>query len=178
MPAPRSLLRLRLVLCGVLLGASATLSPPAHGLDYDRNDVRARELGLGTVLAPVAGRPLGLFVQGTARRHRRSIYLSTQLQLGALLGGLPWVHLAGAVGMETADDAWVRVRGYGELGTGIIFANTRLSDTLAFFGEVGVRYQIRAFARPHLLLHAGLRGMTNFSHAGVQAQVGVAWTFD
>ncbi len=176
MSAPRQVLLIRLTLCCLLAGLSWPTA--GHGLDYDRNDVRARELGVNTLIAPINGAPLGLLVHGTARRNKRHLYLAMELQLGALVDHHPWVQLGGAVGGETADDAWTRLRGYGEVGTALIYANTKVADTLAFFGELGVRYQLRAFERPHLQVTGGLRGMTNFSHLGLLAQVGLAWTFD
>lgn len=176
MSAPRRILLLRLALFTAL--ACLGLPAPCHGLDYDRNDVRARELGIITMIAPIADQPFGMAVYGSARRHRRFLYMGTELQLGALVNGHPWVSAGGIVGVETADDAWARVRGYAEAGTALIFAYTKITDVLGFFGEVGVRYQLRALERPHLQITGGLRGLTNFSHGGVAAQIGLAWTFD
>jgi len=171
-------LLLRLVACVIVVAAGLASPRAADALDYDRNDVRARELGLNMVVAPIAGNPLGILLHGKARRHRRQLYIGSELQVGALLDGHPWLGVGCMVGGETAADAWARERGYAELGTTLSYMNTKLGDALGFFAEVGVRYQVRAFDRPHLLITVGARGMTNFLHAGVAAQMGLAWTFD
>ena len=176
----------------------------AFALDYDRNEVVSRELALGGMMAPfdidprppVAcpydkrlvcesynSKPVGFFIRGSARRHRRNFYVGAEAQLGLTLpldsfGPHPWVGVGGAVGVETADNGWARVRGYSELGVGIYFANSSITDMLNFFFEVGGRYQLRVFDRPHFLLHLGIRGMTSFSELGLQVAAGVGWTFD
>lgn len=199
-------------LIGLAVAGLLCAAAPAHGLDYDRNDVLSREVALGFGLSPAdvdpvdptclgneantpraacpAGLwaehevlPIVLFVRGTARRQTRFFYVAGEAQVGVTFpsGGFsarPWLALGGAVGAETADDAWEKVRGYGELGTSLVYAHTRLADVLNFFVEGGLRYQVRSFERPHTLLHIGMRVLSNFSHVGYALQAGVGWTFD
>jgi hypothetical protein len=159
-------------------GAAIGASQPALALDYDRNDVRGRELGIVTLIAPVADNPVGVALRGTARRHMRRLYVGLEAQLGATLLPGPWLLLAGAVGAETADDAWQPLRGYAEAGVGALYAHTQVFDVLVFHGEAGVRYQLQSFERPHVLVHLGLRGMYNFTTIGAQVVTGIGWTFD
>ena len=180
------------------------VTPTAFALDYDRNTVSEREISLAFGLAPVdvdtrapspcladpaktceenVALPPVMLVRGTARRHTRNFYLGAEVELGATLpvatfGAHPWIAAGGAIGFETSDNGWDRLRGYGEIGILGVWANTRLAETLTFFSEIGFRYQASAAKRPHLLLHGGLRGMTNFSHFGVLGIIGVGWTFD
>ncbi len=146
-------------------------------LDYDRNDVLGRELALGVAVLPVEGHPLGPFVRGTARRHTRALYFGGEAQLGATGQG-PWVTVAATVGGETAQDAWAPLRGYGEFGTQLMYAGTSVFDTLGFFLEGGMRYQVRTYERPHLQLGIGVRAVNNMQRTGFSAQFGVSWLFD
>lgn len=187
-----------------LIGLLLILPTSAFALDYDRNEVVSRELAFGGMMAPFDvdprppvrctydkrlicesydSKPVGFFIRGTARRHRRNFYVGAEMQLGLTLpldsfGPHPWIGGGGAIGVETADNGWARVRGYSELGVGIYFSNSSITDMLNFFAEVGARYQLRVFDRPHFLLHLGIRGMTSFSEIGLQIAAGVGWTFD
>ncbi|MSP90272.1 MAG: hypothetical protein EXR79_00465 [Myxococcales bacterium] len=156
----------------------ACFVPAGQALDYDRNDVRAREVGVVAMIAPIAGAPAGLAVRGAARRHSRFVYFGTEAQLGIQGTPGPWLSAAVVVGGETANDAWRPLRGYGELGTGLVVAWTRLSDLLAFHLEGGVRYQVRTYGRPHMEVGIGGRIISNFNNIGVQFTTSVAWRFD
>lgn len=149
-----------------------------YALDYDRNDVRARELGVVAMIAPLARSPAGIAIRGTARRHSRFVYVGTEAQIGVQGSPGPWFAASVVVGGETADDAWRPLRGYGEIGTGLVVAWTRLSDLLAFHIEAGARYQVRTYGRPHMELGLGGRVLSNFNHIGVQLTTSVAWRFD
>lgn len=127
--------------------------------------------------------PIVLFVRGTARRQTRFFYVAGETQVGltfpsAGFNAGPWLALGGAVGVETVDDAWQRLRGYGEFGTQLTYTNTRLADMLSFSVEGGMRYQLQSFERPHTLVHIGLRVLSNFRHIGYALQAGIGWTFD
>lgn len=168
----------------MLLLASLLLSTSAHALDYDRNDVVLRGVGLGFALAPItpvcrtcSGSPVS-FVRGVAGRQTRFLYVDIEAQVGVVFNGHPWLGLGGAVGGETADNAFVRLRGYAEAGVAMIWMSNKLSDTLAFSGEVGLRYQVRSYSRPHTLLYIGARGLTNFNHLGGMVLGGLMWSFD
>jgi hypothetical protein len=189
-----------LAILGILFVAQ-----PAWARDYDRNDVAERELSLGFGLAPVdvdprnpqacaapnaaitcienSSRPAVLLIRGTARHHIRHFYLAGELELGATMPvaefpAHPWLAAGGAVGFETSGNAWDLLRGYGEIGILGVWANTTIAEILTFTAEAGVRYQIFSAARPHMLLHLGVRGMYNFSYFGVMSFAGVSWTFD
>ena len=151
---------------------------PATALDYDRNDVLGREISLLGVVGPVDNHPVGLAVRGTARRHVDWFYRSLAFEVGGLSDVRPWLMISGAVGGESATDSWTAFRGYVEGGVAMLYAATELTQTLAFFTEAGVRYQVRYFERPHLQVHIGTRFMHNFSNYGLSVLTGVAWTFD
>jgi hypothetical protein len=176
---------------------------PVFALDYETNDVSTRELALGGMVASAdtdpafrakcgpttkqicdnVVQPFGVFVRGTARRHRRYFYLGSELQVGILLPqsgqtARPWLMWAGVVGGETTPSGYTRLRGYGEAGMGMAFANTKLGDSLQVFAEGGMRYRMQTHTRPHLIAHAGLRVTTNLGLTGMQAQVGLGWAFD
>jgi hypothetical protein len=161
------------------LGLAVTLAAsPAAGLDYDRNDVRGREVSIGAMASPIEGEATAFFVRGTARRHTRSLYFGLEALAGVHVDGRPLLETAGAVGLESAADGWTPVRAYGEAGVGLLYAHTNLADALNFHVEGGLRYQVAAHERPHVLLHIGLRLQTSFSHLGGAVISGVAWTFD
>lgn len=185
------------LLLACLMAASSALA-----LDYETNDVSVRELALGGMYAPVdvdlrvkarcpgstavcanVSQPFGAFVRGAARRHRRYFYLGWELQAGVLTptatsGSRPWIFAGGVAGGETAANSYAPLRGYAEAGLGGAWANTRLGDTMQIFVEGGVRYRIATLLRPHWTLHAGVRGISNFSLFGTQIHVGLGWAFD
>lgn len=176
----------------------------ALGSDYDRNVVAERALALGAGIAPVdvdpapptpcaddknrncvanISQPGVVFLRGSARRHIRRFYVGVEVELGATtpratFGVHPWLAGGASIGLETADNGWDRLRGYGELAVLAIWANTRIGETLTFAAETGVKWQLASTSRPHLLLHLGVRGLYNFSHLGAVAVLGAAWTFD
>jgi hypothetical protein len=188
----------------IAIAALCLLASPAYARDYDRNLVAEREVSVGFGLSPMdldtrvpqacAGsktttcaeniaRANVITVRGSARRHQRNFYLGGELELGAVLpasgfGTHPWIGLGGTIGLETSNNAWDRLRGYGELGVLGAWADTRIAEILCFTSEVGVRYQVDTSARPHVLLHLGVRGLYNFSHVGVMSFAGMSWTFD
>ena len=189
--------------CLILL-AIFLFAQPALARDYDRNDVAERELSFGFGLSPVdvdtrppvacVSDPLKtceanvtrtemVAIRGTARKHLRFFYLAGEVEVGATLPNgdfpaHPWLAGGGAVGLETSNNAWDRLRAYGELGILALWADTRLAESMAFTGEVGMRFQVKSTDRPHVLLHVGLRAMYNFSYLGIMSFAGVGWTFD
>ncbi len=171
--------------------------------DYDRNDVQAREVGLFVGILPAdqdlrpqgpcisdkaqtckfVTLPLAATVRGTARRHVRNLYFGTEVIVGITAPAAPYntglVLGAGAkVGLETAEDGFKRLRGYGEFGVDILYAGTKVVDWLNFFVEGGMRYQVLTYERPHTHLYLAARGMSNFSHLGIGLTAGLGWTFD
>jgi hypothetical protein len=167
-----------------VLACGLWVAPSVHALDYDRNDVLTRGVGVGFALAPILGNcrtcsaPPVTFARGFAGRQTRFLYFDIEAQLGVIYNGHPWVSRGGAVGGETADSAFVKLRGYAELGVAMIWMSQSLSDTLNFSGEVGLRYQVRSYSRPHTLLYIGARGLSNFNHIGAMIHAGLMWTFD
>lgn len=176
-PTPANIAALLVATAAVL---SVLCPSAATATDYERNDVNGRELGVVVMRTPVAGQPLSMLVSGTARRHTRFFYVGGNLSLGVSLQGQPVTMLSGAVGLETADDGFVRVRGYGELGAGAFWANSDqpVLDLLMFHVETGVRWQMRSWARPHWQLVAGVRLFSNFRYLGFAVLTGMNFTFD
>ncbi len=172
----RSRNRFMVGLCA--LAFALCLSPRAEGLDYDRNDVLGRELGLFAGSLPIDGRPLGLGVRGVARRHTRFLTLGTEVILGATSAPRPLIGVTALLGAETSDNAWDRLRGYGEFGFGMMWANNELFDLLSFHLEGGMRILIQDASRPHLSLTLGVRLSTDFSGVGLAFLTGMAWAFD
>jgi hypothetical protein len=187
----------------VCLVAETVGSRPVLALDYETNDLSTRELAIGGMIATADTdpavktkcgpdgtqtcenivQPFGIFVRGAARRHRRYFYLGSEVQVGVLLPqsgqtARPWLMWAGVFGGETSPSGYTRLRGYGEAGMGMAFANTKIGDTLQVFAEGGMRYRLQTHTRPHLIAHAGLRVTTNLGLTGMQAQVGLGWAFD
>jgi hypothetical protein len=163
----------------VLLACAATLWPKSAGAtDYERNDVSSRALGLTTMLVPVAGGPLGMLAHGAARKHNRFLVIGTELLAGAAFDGRVVLMAGGMIGLESTDSGWTRIRGYAELGADFMYAQSRLSDTLVFRAEAGVRYQFRAYTRPHWQLQLGISAMSNFSHLGWAFPASLVWVFD
>ncbi len=168
----------------LLVAGLATVEPSASALDYERNDVSGRFLGFGITRAPVKAEcrtcspPLAAFLRAFASRHRRYLYVAAEAQAGALFDGRPWLGVGGAMGLETADNAFVAIRGYGELGVNLTYMNSIVADYLDGHTEFGIRYQVRDFARPHMTIQGGLRLGSNFSHFMAAITLGVLWTFD
>jgi hypothetical protein len=188
----------------VVLGTmSAVLaSQPAAALDYDRNDVREREISLmgmkstADVDARLPGKcspssktmcefvkqPFALALRGAARRHTRHLYVGTEVLAGLTLptdleGAHPLLGIGAMAGAETAGDAR-RLRGYLELGTQLVWTATRVFDMFNVYGELGARYRVVTYQRPHLQLGLGARALSNFERSGLAVNVSVAWAFD
>ncbi|MEY3014171.1 MAG: hypothetical protein RIT45_2906 [Pseudomonadota bacterium] len=166
----------RLVSLFLLVGSM--LASTAYAGDYDRNEVAGRSIGLLVGSAPIDNRPLTIMVQGAARKQNRWLTLGTQIALGAHFDGHVVVMAGGVAGIESTSSDWTLLRGYLELGANIFYAGSRLGDTLVFHVEGGLRLKLRAFARPHLSLQLGLRGMSNFNRFGWLVPIGLHWTFD
>lgn len=162
----------------VAIGLTAAVPRSSLAGDYDRNAVMARELSLCAMRMPVEGAPIGATVRGTARSHLRYTYLAAEAQLGISTDLRPIAQAGGAFGLETADDDWQPIRGYSELGVGLFWARSGLSDLLLFHLEAGARYMVRSFERPHLKLHMGMRASTNLGRLGFTLVTGVSWSFD
>ncbi len=168
----------RLAVALVTMAGALLLAPAAQGLDYDRNDVLGRELGFFAGSLPIDGRPLGLAVRGVARRHTRFLTLGTEVLIGATSAPRPLIGVMALLGAETSDNAWDRLRGYGEFGFGLMWANNELFDLLSFHVEGGTRILIQDAARPHLSLTLGMRLSTDFSGVGFAFLTGMSWAFD
>ncbi len=174
----RATRRLRALLVAIAAVAAVAQARPASALDFDRNDVMARDLAVLGVVGAFANHPVGLVVRGSARRHNDWFYRGLSLEVGFLSDVRPWLMLAGAIGAETATDSWAAFRAYAEGGVGLMYASTGLGQMLAFHVESGIRYQIRSYERPHVLVHVGARVLHNFNNYGLAVISGVAWTFD
>lgn len=175
-PRASALRRFSLGLC--LTIACALPAGRAHAGDYDRNDVSGRSLGLLVLSLPIAGAPLGVLAHGVARKHNGFLVLGSELAAGVATDGRAVLTGGAVVGVESAADAWQPVRGYGEVGASVFWAQTGLFEALTMHVEGGVRYQLKAYGRPHLLLSVGLRLLTNFGRVGWAAPVALLWTFD
>lgn len=185
MPPP-SIRHPRLTAC-LLAGVAACLllaARPAQALDYERNDIVVRGLGVGFAVAPIkapcrtCSAPAVSFIRGVASRQTRFLYFSAETQLGVMFDGGPWLSLGGAVGAETADNAFVKLRGYGEIGTAFTYMNTSIYDYLMFSVEAGLRYQVSDYDRPHSMLYIGARLFTNIQNVSGMVHGGLMWTFD
>jgi len=194
----------RPLLAGLALAAATVAgAAPAHAGDYDRNDVSGRELAAWFAVLPTdrdprkpgpcitaktqtcqfVTLPLAFGVRGSARRHARQTYLGVEALIGVSAPPSPYdasiaIGVGATLGVETADDAYRRLRGYGELGIDVLYAGTRVNDWVTVFAEAGMRYQAIAYERPHTYLHIGARITNNFVHFGGHLSAGVGWTFD
>ncbi len=168
------------IVLGACIVAAMCLASPAHGLDYERNDVLGREVGIGLMRTPTNGLPMTLVVRGTARRHARHFYVDGSVFMGMTFEVQPLLMGTVSFGMESADDSFRRVRGYGEVGSGLFFANSEkpLLDLLAFHLEGGLRIHLRTWARPHTQVTVGVRLLSNFRFVGLMGMVGTNFTFD
>ncbi|MCB9738119.1 MAG: hypothetical protein H6747_02550 [Deltaproteobacteria bacterium] len=151
---------------------------PASARDYERNEVAGRAVGLLIGALPMENAPLGVMAQVGARKQSRWLTLGTQLAIGGHTGGNIALMAGGFAGLESTATDFAFLRGYCEAGVNLFYAGTRLSDTLTFHVEGGIRWLLIAHSRPHLGLHLGLRVMTNFNHLGWAVPVGLHWTFD
>lgn len=186
-----------MLVCGWFVTPQAS-----EALDYDRNDVRARELSLMGLLSTAdvdprspgkctakskntclfVTQPFAVVVRGAARRHTRHLYIGTELLAGMTLptdleGPHPLLGVGGMAGAETAADGR-RLRGYAELGAQIVWTATRLFDMLNFYGEVGARYQVMNYDRPRMHLGLGARALNNLERSGFAVNISLGWTFD
>ncbi len=171
--------------------------------DYERNEVNGRELAVGFATWPddLDERPaakcpskptavcsneafgIGPILRGAARRHRGNLYVATEAILGLRLpaGGysaFPTLGVGGAIGWETAADSYKRLRGYFEIGAGMIYTGTAMTDLFKLHVESGLRYRVQTYERPHAYLHIAARAMSNFAHGGSALTAGVGWAFD
>jgi hypothetical protein len=164
----------------VLIAASVFSSGSAAALNYERNDVRGRELAFAMMRTPVEGLPVTLGLRGSARRHIRHVYYGTSAWLGWALNNRPVLMLSGSIGLESAANAFEPYRSYGELGIGTFWAATDewLRKLMTFHAEVGIRWTVRDWNRPHWQAFAGLRTFANFRFVGVAAVTGINFTFD
>ncbi|MBP46740.1 MAG: hypothetical protein CMH53_02265 [Myxococcales bacterium] len=161
-----------------VLASSMLLCSSVWAGDYERNDVSARELGLVSGRFSAGDAPFGFTLRGAARRHTRFFYLAVELEAGATLRPGGYVALGGAVGLETAADAFTRLRGYAQLGVAGQWSHSSLHEVLLFHLEVGARIQLQSNVRPHSYLFVSSRASTNFNDYGAALALGVGWTFD
>ena len=172
-PTPRLLFAPTLVLLLALLAPGVSQAG-----DYDRNVVLSRELGVGAMMLPVQDAPVAIFARATARKHLRYLYFGGEFSAGLVLDIRPMFSVAGAIGLESANDAWQPLRAYGEAGAGLFWANTSPRELLNLHLEAGVRYLMHAYRRPHLSIHMGVRALTNFARPGGTVVCGATWAFD
>lgn len=165
---------------------SLPISSLALARDYDRNDVAVRGLSVVLGMAPVdkttgcksCAQPLAGVLRGMAAQQRRHLYIGGELMLGLLTDARPWVSGGALIGVETASSAQEKLRAYGEFIASLGYYDSRLGDILSFALEAGMRYQVRDYVRPHMLVSLGVRGGTNLGHGFAMVQAGVLWTFD
>lgn len=168
----------------LVVGIGLFAARPSPALDYDRNDVLTRGIGMGFAVAPIratcytCSAPLASFVQGTAGRQTRFLFVATEVQLGMVFNGHPWLSVGGLTGLETADNAFVPLRGYGQIGVAFTYMSNVLADVMVFSAEAGLRYQARSYSRPHTLLYLGVRALSNLGHSTGMVHGGLMWTFD
>lgn len=170
--------RIRWIHAAGLWVALCLAAAPVHAGDYDRNDIAGRGVGLVAGALPIQGAPLMIGAQASARKHMRWLVLGTELIVGGHSEGHFTGIVSGFAGAETSTNAFTRIRGYGELGASMMYAGSRLGDTLLFYAEGGLRIKLRSFARPHLSFQIGWRAMLNFNAFGWMLPVGVQWAFD
>ena len=159
---------------------------PGWAGDYDRNDVAVRAVGLSVGIAPIerttgcksCSLPVATMVHGVAAHQRRNLYLGGEAGVGVTDDARPWLMAGALLGVETAASAQEKLRAYGEFLTSINYFHTRMSDTLAFSLEVGMRYQVRDYQRPHTLVALGVRVGNNLHHNFAMLHAGLVWTFD
>ena len=130
------------------------------------------------MMLPIDGAPVALMARGAARRHDRRFYFGTEASLGLVLDIRPMITVGTMIGLETADDAWQPLRAYAETGVSMFWANTGPLELLNFHAEVGVRYLVTSYKRPHLSLHMGMRAITSLARFGGTVTCGATWTFD
>ncbi len=167
----------------LLAGIGLFAARPSLALDYDRNDILTRSVGLGFAIAPIrtctdCSAPMASFVQAAAGRQTRFLFVATEVQLGVVFNGHPWLSLGGITGFETADNAFVPLRAYGQLGVAFTYMSDVLADLLVFSAEAGMRYQVRSYSRPHAMLFMGVRALSNLGHTSGMVHGGLMWTFD
>lgn len=162
----------------LLIGVLVTVD--ANALNYERNDLRARELSLAIMRTPDTGLPLSIAVRGSARRHIRHVYYGTSALLGWSSANRPVTMLSVAIGLESAATAFQRMRGYGELGAGAFWGATEspLKDLMTFHAEGGIRWNIRDWSRPHWQIVFGVRVFANFENIGWAAITGMNFNFE
>ncbi|GEM_PF-2828263 len=153
---------------------------PAHGLDYELNDVQGREISVGVARAPVDSLSIAFLARGSARRQSRYLYSGATLMLGWVLDNRPLAMATGEIGVESASDAFTKVRFYGELGAGLFWAASEKPwlELLTFHAEGGIRWNLRTWARPHWQLATGVRLFANFQAIGLGLFTGVNFKFD
>ena len=161
-----------------VLCALALWSVDAHAGDYERNDVSGREVALVGGRVPANDGPFGVTFRGVARRHTRFFYLAAELETGVTFRPGAYVAFGGAVGVETADNAYTRIRGYGQVGVAGQWSHTSPYEALVFHVELGARVQLQTNVRPHSYAFVGTRVNSNFKQYGVSLAAGVGWTFD
>lgn len=180
-PPPRATPLSRYLL-GAALGCVFVMGVPAtaSALNYERNDTKAREVGLSLMRTPVEGLPITLAIRGSARRHIRHLYYGTSLWLGYAFDNRPMGMFSGSIGLESADTAFEGLRTYGELGIGLFWAASEnpLQDVMAFHAEGGMRWNLRDWDRPHVQLAIGVRAFANFGSFGLAAMTGLNFVFD
>ncbi len=169
-------MRLRLIACVLLLASLYATSAMAK--DYERNDVSSRELGVLLARTSFASAPFATLVRGVARRHTRFFYVATEVMLGTTFKPAFYGSLGGAMGIESAEDAYQPVRGYLEVGVTGQWSQSSIFELLNIHLESGVRLQLKTTVRPHMYAHAGARLMTSFKTYGLGLTFGVGWTFD
>jgi hypothetical protein len=152
--------RRRLTIAVLAASAAAVWSlnaGPALALDYERNDVSVRSLGVAAGIASTPGRPVLTWLHGTARHHVRFVYFGMELNAGLTFQPHPFVAAGGFAGVETATSAYTRMRGY---------------------AQAGARYLLSSHARPFIGLEAGVRLESNLARPAGGVLLSTYFVFD
>lgn len=173
--------RRRLTIAVLAVSAAAVWSlnaGPALALDYERNDVSVRSLGVAAGIASTPGRPVLTWLHGTARHHVRFVYFGMELNAGLTFQPHPFVAAGGFAGVETATSAYTRMRGYAQAGAQAAWMSNRLTDVLLLHVETGVRYLLSSHARPFIGLEAGVRLESNLARPAGGVLLSTYFVFD
>jgi hypothetical protein len=168
------------------LACGLSAASVAQARDYDRNDVAVRGLGVVLGVAPVdkttgcksCAQPVAGVLRGMAAQQRRHLYIGGEVMLGMLEDARPWLSGGALIGLETASSAQEKLRAYAEFIASLGYYDARLADILSFAVEAGLRYQVRDYVRPHMLVTLGVRGGSNLNRGFAMVHAGLLWTFD
>jgi len=165
----------------VLLFTLLLVAPDlAEARDFDRNDLIETSYGGALAVAPRASHSIGMLGRVAVRRHRRRLFLGGEGLLGAGLTPLGLaVGVTGFVGLETSDNGWDRLRGYGQVGIGgVHYGSGSLINMPEVHAEVGARVMLQNYRAPHTMVEFGVRPVSDFYRWGVLVHLSLAFAFD